>query len=86
MRMSIDHDGPTPLYRQLAAVLRAQILSGELPADRPIPSEQRLMQTHEVGRDTARKALRILREEGLVEPIQGRGTYVVPEERRGTQS
>jgi GntR family transcriptional regulator len=57
-----------------------------LAADRPIPSEQRLMQVHEVGRDTARKALRILREEGLVEPIQGRGTYVVPEERRGSVS
>lgn len=82
MAMTIDHDGPTPLYLQLAALLRSQIASGELVADRPIPSEQRLMQVHEVGRDTVRKAIGVLRGEGLVEPVRGRGTFVVPEESR----
>lgn len=75
--MTIDHDGPTPLYLQLAALLRAQILSGELPPNRPIPPESRLMQIHELGRDTVRKAVALLREEGLVVAKQGRGTFVV---------
>lgn len=75
--MTIDHDGATPVYRQLADLLRAQIVSGELPIDRPIPAESRLMQIHELGRDTVRKAIGILREEGLVVAVQGRGTFVV---------
>ncbi|MBF8185574.1 GntR family transcriptional regulator [Nonomuraea sp. K274] len=39
------------------------------------------MHEHEVGRDTVRKAIAILREEGLIIAIRGRGTYVAPRER-----
>jgi DNA-binding GntR family transcriptional regulator len=80
MVMTIDHDGPTPLYRQLADLLRSRIVDGTLPPNRPIPTEQRLMHEHEVGRDTVRKAIAILREEGLVLAIRGRGTFVAPRE------
>ncbi|MEU4232015.1 winged helix-turn-helix domain-containing protein [Nonomuraea sp. NPDC026600] len=76
MFMTIDHEGPVPLYRQLADLLRTQIADGTLPPNRPIPTEQRLMHEHEVGRDTVRKAIAILREEGFVIAIQGRGTFV----------
>lgn len=65
-----------PVYRQLAGILRDQIRRGELVPDRPIPAESRLMQIYEVGRDTVRKAIALLREEGLVVPVQGRGTFV----------
>ena len=40
-----------------------------------IPATQ-LMQEHEVARLTARKAVRVLVNEGLVEVVQGRGAYV----------
>ncbi|MEU7860195.1 winged helix-turn-helix domain-containing protein [Nonomuraea sp. NPDC049141] len=80
MFMTIDHEGPVPLYRQLADLLRTQIADGTLPPNRPIPTEQRLMHEHEVGRDTVRKAIGILREEGFVIAIQGRGTFVAPRE------
>ncbi|MCA2220594.1 GntR family transcriptional regulator [Nonomuraea aurantiaca] len=76
--MTIDHEGPTPLYRQLADLLRAQIVDGTLPPNRPIPTEQRLMHEHELGRDTVRKAVAILRKEGLIIAIRGRGTFVAP--------
>jgi GntR family transcriptional regulator len=72
----LDLDGPIPLYRQLADILRARIGSGELPAGRPVPSELTLTQTFGVSRDTARHALLVLREEGLVITVQGKGTYV----------
>lgn len=75
--MTIDYDGPTPLYLQLAAILRGQIRSGELPANWPIPSERRLMQIYELGRDTVRHAVQVLREEGLLVAQQGRGMFVV---------
>ncbi|GGS88677.1 hypothetical protein GCM10010176_035590 [Nonomuraea spiralis] len=77
MAMTIDHDGPTPLYVQLANLLRAQIEDGTLPPNRPIPTEQRLMHDHELGRDTVRSAVKILRDEGLLMAVRGRGTFVV---------
>lgn len=75
--MQIDHEGPTPLYQQLADLLRAQIEAGELPPNRPIPTEVQLMQRHELGRDTVRRAIGILRDEGLLVTVKARGTFVV---------
>ena len=69
---------PTPLYAQLANVLRAMIESGELQPRAPLPSESYLQEEHGVARGTVRKAVAILRDEGLVITIGGRGTFVNP--------
>jgi GntR family transcriptional regulator len=74
--VEIDHDGETPIYLQLAAILRVQIASGELAPGRPIPSEKSLMQQYEVSRGTAAKAVKVLRDEGLLRVSFGRGTFV----------
>jgi GntR family transcriptional regulator len=74
--VSVDHDAPTPLWRQLADILRGQIRAGELPSGRIIPSETSLMQQHDLARGTVRKAIDVLADEGLVIRVQGRGTYV----------
>lgn len=74
--MTLDPDGPVPLYQQLADLLRADIESGRLPANRPVPSETTLQQRHGVSRDTVRHALRVLREDGAVVTVRGKGTYV----------
>jgi DNA-binding GntR family transcriptional regulator len=76
----IDHDAGEPVYLQLAAILRAAILSGEIAGR--LPSEQSLMQEHGVSRGTASHAVRLLREEGLARMWFGRGTFVVPEDER----
>lgn len=72
----VDQLDPTPLKVQLANVLRARIESGDLQPGQPLPSESYLQQDHGVSRGTAREAVAILRDEGLVVPIQGRGTFV----------
>lgn len=77
-RMQVDHLGIEPLYEQLADILRAQIASGQLAPGRPIPSEQDLMDQHGVSRGTAARAVRLLRNEGLVTLVFGRGTFVNP--------
>jgi GntR family transcriptional regulator len=77
--VTVDHLDPTPLYEQLAAVLREMIQSGELQPRDPVPSESHLQQEHGVSRGTVRRALDILREEGLVVTIAGRGTFVKPQ-------
>ena len=75
--VTVDHEGETPLYLQIAAILRGQIERGELVPGRPVPSETQLMQRYEVARLTARKAVRVLAGEGLVKVVPGRGTYVL---------
>ncbi|GAA3225033.1 GntR family transcriptional regulator [Nonomuraea helvata] len=72
----VDHDAAMPVYRQLAVILRDQIASGQLRSGRAIPTEKVLMEEHGLGRDSVRKALGLLREAGLIEAVQGRGTFV----------
>ena len=62
----LDHGSDTPVYIQLARILRDQIKSGELHQRRRIPSENDLVQTYGIARDTARKAVAWLRDRGWV--------------------
>ena len=74
--VTIDHDAGTPVWRQLAAILRAMIESGEIGKGKLLPSQRTLMQRYEVSDGTVKRALALLREEGLIETEIGRGTYV----------
>lgn len=74
--MTIDPTGPEAPYRQIAAHLRARIESGELVPGQRIPTETELIETYEVARSTVRRAIRLLREEGLIVTVPQRGSYV----------
>jgi GntR family transcriptional regulator len=74
--MDYDPLAPIPRYRQIAAILRARIESGELQPERPIPSEAQIEQEFGVARATARHAVAVFRDEGLVVTVPGMGTYV----------
>ncbi|MFC7529121.1 GntR family transcriptional regulator [Actinoplanes sp. GCM10030250] len=74
----IDHEGMTPVYVQVADLIAARIAAGELPPNRPIPSETAMQQEFGIARGTARKAVDLLRERGLVATVPGRGTFVLP--------
>ena len=65
-----------PPYRQIAAIIKRSILSGKYPPDTRLPTESELVETYEVARSTARRAVAALREEGLVYTVPARGTYV----------
>lgn len=65
-----------PRYKQLKNLIIRQISSGELrPRDR-VPSENDLVGSTGVSRMTANRALRELHDEGYVERVVGRGTFV----------
>jgi GntR family histidine utilization transcriptional repressor len=65
-----------PRYQQLKDLIIAQISSGDLrPQDR-VPSENELVETMQVSRMTANRALRELTDEGYVDRVAGRGTFV----------
>lgn len=65
-----------PRYQQLKELIIGRISSGELkPSDR-VPSENELVESENVSRMTANRALRELNDEGYVERVAGRGTFV----------
>jgi DNA-binding GntR family transcriptional regulator len=70
----IDPDLPEPPYRQLAAILRGQIERGELTGR--LPGEKTLMQEYGLAMGTVRKAVKLLRDEGLIVTTPGWGSYV----------
>jgi DNA-binding GntR family transcriptional regulator len=64
------------IYRQIAGDLRQRIRSGELRIGAMVPSELALSEEYGVARGTARAALAILAEEGLIEVVPGQGRRV----------
>ncbi|SBT47335.1 GntR family transcriptional regulator [Micromonospora auratinigra] len=82
--MTIDPHSHTPVYVQLANLLREQIETGELRPGSALPSEARLTQEHGVGREAVRMAVALLRSEGLVKTVRGHGSYIrqTPERRQ----
>jgi GntR family transcriptional regulator len=79
VREQVDPLSSVPVYVQLASILRRRIEAGELAPDRPVPSESQLQQEFGVARGTSRKAIAVLRDEGLVVTVPGRGSYVRPD-------
>ncbi|MGW5475420.1 GntR family transcriptional regulator [Streptomyces sp. NPDC004008] len=73
---AIDREGPVPPYRQIADDLRRQITDGKIPVGRRIPSIVELEATYGVARDTLRKAVQVLKDEGLVETVTDMGIFV----------
>jgi GntR family transcriptional regulator len=86
VEIEIDYEAPEPPHRQIAAWLRGKIESGELQPGRKIPSEKDIMDLSGVARTTVRRAVKVLRDEGLVVTTPGRGTHVTKRLSRGTSS
>lgn len=68
--------GGVPAYVRLADLIRQDIAAGRLTPGQAIPSERTLGQTHGLGRHTIRKAISLLRSEGLVSVVRGHGVVV----------
>lgn len=68
-----------PLYRQLAQTLQTTMLSGKLGPNTALPTERDLAATYNVSRDTVRKAIRLLEEQGVLYSDHGRGTFTAPD-------
>jgi GntR family transcriptional regulator len=73
----IDPTARKPPYLQVADILAERIRSGQYPRDSRIPTESELTEEFEIGRNTARRAVEVLRERGLVETVKTRGSYVL---------
>lgn len=75
-----DREGAA--YRQLAGIIRDRIRSGELHAGQRMPSEKDLHDEFGLARETVRRAMAVLRAEGLIDIRQGHGTFVAAKPER----
>src|SRR5689334_18796077 len=64
------------LYVQLMTRIREGIMDGTLRPGTQIPTELELANDYQVSRGTIRQALLALVNEGLLERVRGRGTFV----------
>ena len=73
---TIDRNSPIPLYYQLKEIIKSRIESGELLPDDPVEPEWEICKKFDLSRSTVRKAMTELKHEGLINQVQGRGTFV----------
>ena len=65
-----------PIYRQLVDAIRAAVKKGALAPRQQLPTVQELSEMIGVARGTVKRAYDELERQGLVEKVQGRGTFV----------
>lgn len=73
---AVDRSNPTPLHEQVAAAIRRAISDGEAATGDRIPQARDLATVLGVNRNTVLRALRLLRDEGLLELGRGRAIRV----------
>ncbi|KRE31544.1 GntR family transcriptional regulator [Agromyces sp. Soil535] len=76
MPVKVDRAEPTDLYEQVAAEIRRAIAEGEAEPGERLPPAKDLAAVLGVNTNTVLRALRLLREEGLLEFRRGRGISV----------
>ena len=81
--VKVDRQDQTELHEQVAAELRRAIADGEAKSGERLPPARDLAAVLEVNTNTVLRALRELRDEGLLEFRRGRGITVAGTPERG---
>jgi len=81
--VNIDRRDPTDLFEQVAGEIRRAIADGEAKPGERLPPAKDLAAVLDVNTNTVLRALRLLRDEGLLEFRRGRGISVVGTPERG---
>jgi GntR family transcriptional regulator len=82
-RVKVDRREPTELHEQVAAEIRRAIAEGEAKPGERLPPARDLAAVLAVNTNTVLRALRRLREEGLLDFRRGRGVTVAGAPHRG---
>lgn len=81
--VKVDRSDPAPLHDQVAAQIRRAIADGEASPGERLPPARDLAAVMNVNTNTLLRALRLLREEGLLEFRRGQGIRVAGTPQRG---
>ncbi len=76
LHLTVDRNSDVPVYRQLADRIAGLVRSGELAPGARLPGERELAAGLGIARGTLQKAFVELLRQGVVESVQGSGTYV----------
>jgi GntR family transcriptional regulator len=83
LALNVDPSASAPLHDQVASQIRRAIADGEASPGERLPPARHLAAIMHVNTNTVLRALRTLRDEGLVEMRPGRGTRVSGTPERG---
>jgi DNA-binding LacI/PurR family transcriptional regulator len=77
LQQALQSRQPLPLHAKLREALRLQIEDGLLQPGALLPSERILGETLGVSRSTVRQAINALIQDGLLQSVPGKGTFVL---------
>ena len=77
MKLIISSVSGEPIYEQIKNQIRSAVMSGELEAGEALPSLRKLAKELRVSVLTVTRAYNELADEGVVQNIQGKGTFVM---------
>lgn len=83
LNVKIDRSNPALLHEQVAAAIRRSIAEGEARVGQRLPPAKDLAAVLGVNTNTALRALRLLRDEGLLEFRRGQGVHVAGSPQEG---
>ena len=79
--MIVLQNSDVPIYKQIAAQFKDEIMSGAIPEGEYLPSIRGLARDLRISVITTMKAYEQLTEEGLISSVQGKGYIVNPQDR-----
>lgn len=77
MKLIISSVSGKPIYEQIKTQIHSAVLSGELKAGEALPSLRKLAKELRISVLTVTRAYNELADEGVVQNIQGKGTFVM---------
>ena len=76
MKLIINHSSMQPIYEQIVEQIKNKVMHGELKEDKMLPSVRTLAKELKVSALTVKKSYDVLEEEGFVNTVHGKGSFV----------
>lgn len=78
MNLLIDNKNGAPIYEQIYSQIKAQIISGALQEEEPLPSIRNLAKDLRISVITTKRAYEELEKEGFIYTVAAKGCFVAP--------
>ncbi|WP_142413997.1 GntR family transcriptional regulator [Hathewaya massiliensis] len=81
MNIIISNSSDSPIYEQILEQIKRQIIQGTLKEGEMLPSIRNLAKELNISVITTKRAYEELEKAGFIESVQGKGSYVAPQNR-----
>ena len=76
LNLIINHTSMEPIYEQIVAQIKAEVIEGRMTAGDALPSVRVLSKELKISALTVKKAYDNLEEEGLIVTVHGKGSFI----------